>query len=192
MMDREIIEAIQKITGTQLNDPVGLVPCTVNSVDLAARTCDCTAIGGETANDIPDVELMAEVDDGFLLVPAVGSTVIVTYSKANVPFVSLFSAIDQVVIITGNSQVIIQNGLIQLNDGSYGGLVQVINLVQKLNNLENLVNDLVAKFNMHVHPGVQSGAGSTGPTVSLETGTLTPTEQADIENTEVTHGKLLQ
>ena len=60
-MDREIIEAIQKITGTQLNDPVGLVPCTVNSVDLAARTCDCTAIGGEAANDIPDVELMAEV-----------------------------------------------------------------------------------------------------------------------------------
>ena len=88
--------------------------------------------------------------------------------------------------------MIIQDGLIQFNDGSYGGLVQVINLVQKLNNLENLVNDLVAKFNMHVHPGVQSGAGSTGPTVSLETGTLTPTEQADIENTEVTHGKLLQ
>ena len=123
-----------------------------------------------------------------MLVPAVGSTVIVTYSKTNVPCVCLFSAIDQVVIITGNSQVIIQNGLIQFNDGSFGGLVKVVSLVEKLNNLENLVNDLIEKFNEHVHPGVQSGPGSTGPTAALETDMLTPTEQSEIENTAVKHG----
>jgi hypothetical protein len=191
-MDREIIEAIQKITKTQLADPVTVVGCTVNSVDLSQRSCDCTTIGGDTALDIPNVLLMPEVDDGFLLVPSINSTVFVTYSNRQVPYVVLFSAIDQVVFTCGNAQVIIQDGLIQLGDGSYGGLIQIQQLVVKLNNLETALNNLIQAFNTHIHPGVQTGSGSTPPPANTDSDSLKLTERADLENIVVTHGKQLQ
>lgn len=188
-MDREIIEAIQKITKTQFSDAVAFLPCTVNSVNIPARTIDCTPIGGDSGTEIPNVQLMAEVDDGLLLVPTMGSTVFVTYSTRNVPYVSLFSQVDQVLMISGSSSTSIADGLIQFNDGSYGGLVQVVNLVEKLNNLENLVNNLITTFNGHTHMGVQSGGDATLFPVILQNGTLSPTQRGDIENTVIVHGK---
>lgn len=78
---------------------------------------------------------------------------------------------------------------IQLLDGSLGGLVKVIDLTTKLNNLENLVNDLISKYNSHTHIlTLSSGTGTAAPTVTTETQTLTPTNRGDIENTNITHG----
>lgn len=191
MGDRDIEMAVRKLAGVDLNDNLALVACTVVSVDLDSRTCDCTPISGDAVTDIPNVQLMAELDDGFLIVPSVNSTVFVLYSTRHVPYVALFSQIDQIIMITGNSQVIIKDGLIQFNDGSYGGLIQIAQLVTKLNNLENTVNDLIKKYDLHTHTGVQAGAGISAPPVPLELETLTPTQQEELENTTVTHGKLL-
>lgn len=192
MSDRDIIEAIQKIAGRQLDDPVSVVACEVVSVDLSTRTCDCTTISENSAIDIPNVQMMAEVDDGFLLVPSLGSTVFVLYSTRNAPYIVLFSQIDQVVMIVGGSQVIIKDGLLQMHDGSFGGLIRITDLVAKLNNLENKFNDLTAKYNLHTHAGVSVGSGTTAPPIPIEAGTLTPTTREDLENTEVTHGKQLE
>jgi len=107
-----------------------------------------------------------------------------------VPFVAQFSAIDQALIISGNSQLSITDQKIQLNDGSYGGLIQIQKLITKINNLENLVNDLAAKFNTHSHIlTLTSGTGTAAPTAAPETNVLTPTQQTDIENPLITHGK---
>jgi len=127
---------------------------------------------------------------GLLFVPAIGSTILITYSTYNVPFVSQFSELSQVLLIAGSSQVSIVDGKLMFNDGSLGGLVEVAALVTKLNNLENLVNDLAAKFNSHTHIlTLSSGTGTAAPTAAPEATTLTPTQRADIENTTVTHGK---
>lgn len=88
-----------------------------------------------------------------------------------------------------NGNFNISSKAIKLLDGSLGGLVEVANLTTKLNNLENLVNDLISKYNIHTHIlTLSSGTGTAAPTVSLETGTLTPTVRGDIENTHITHG----
>jgi hypothetical protein len=189
MSSRAIQEAVQKLAGVQLRDEVYLVQCTVDSVDISKRSCTCTSVTGDAIGEIPDVQLMAAVDDGFLLVPAVGSTVFVTYSKRHSPVILLFSQLDQVLLVTGDSTVTLKNGLLQFNDGSYGGLIKINDLVSKINNLENLLNDLVSKYNTHTHTGVSTGGGTSGPTATQEASSLTPTKTSDIENSLITHGK---
>lgn len=207
MTNRQIIEAVQKMTGTQLSDNVRLLTATVDSVDEAKRTCIVTTVSSQGRVTIEGVQLMASVDDGFLLVPAIDSTVIVAYSTFNQPFISLFSGVDKVLLVAGENNASIQvdadgllleieqtkvqikDGEIQLNDGAMGGLVKVIELTQKLNNLENLVNGLIAKYNAHTHIlTLSTGTGTAAPTVTQETGTLTPTQRADIENDKIIQG----
>lgn len=187
-MSREIIEAIQKISGTQFNDNVKLLAASVVSVNESARTCVVTTTSSQASVTIENVQLMASVDDGFLLIPTIDSTVIVSYSTHNAPFITLFSSIDKVLIIVGNTQMKITDGLVQFNDGSLGGLVKITQLTNKLNNLENLVNDLAAKYNSHTHVlALSAGTGTAAPTTTTETTVLTPTAQADIEDTTIKH-----
>ena len=106
------------------------------------------------------------LSNGILLVPADSSIVVVAEINPNDYCIVLYSGIKS----------------IQFLDGTLGGLVEVMNLVTKLNNLETLLNGLIALYNAHVH------TANNTPTVSLETTTLTPTVRADIENTKITHG----
>lgn len=172
MSNTAVIQAIQQITKTRLSDKVYIAACTVNSVNVLARTCNCTAVDGKAEVDFPSVQLMAEVDDGELKIPTVGSTVLIAYSEYVLPFVLMYSSIDSIIFMGGD----------------LGGMVKVIDLTTKLNNLENLVNDLVEKYNSHVHSGVTTGGGVSGATDLIESTTLMPTDRADIENINITQG----
>ena len=205
-VERAIVESIQRITGTQLADKIAIYSATVDIVDLAARTCTVTTLSSQGEMTIEGVQLMASVDDGLLLVPVIDSTVIVTYTTFNKPFISLFSAIEKAVLIVGdnnvsfemdnlgilleiaNTKLSVKDGITQFNDGSLGGLVKIIDLTTKLNNLENKVNALLSAFNTHTHIlTLTSGTGTAAPTTSPVTGTLTPTVRGDIEDTKITH-----
>jgi hypothetical protein len=74
---------------------------------------------------------------------------------------------------------------IQLNGSNFDGLVKIQDLTTKLNNIENLLNQFIGIYNAHTH--AVSGTATLVPN-TLETQTLTPTQQADIENTTVKHG----
>lgn len=175
--DKQIEESIQKLAGTYLKDIVQIFLCTVDSVDQGNRQCDCTPIGSDSTTSLPGVLLCAENNNGLVVFPLVGSTVIVALSTRNTAFVLMYSDITKV----------------QFMDGSLDGMVKVIDLTTKLNNLENLVNDLISKYNNHVHVATlavsgASATGSTNPTLSVETTTLTPTQQSEIENKLITQG----
>lgn len=178
MSDRIIKECIEKLSGKSLTDQISMHLCSVDTVDADARTCDVTTLGGLS---IPGVLLMSEVDDGFFLLPGIGSTVIVQFSTRVPAFVLMFGNIDKVVFSSING--------VQFNDGKLGGLVRVMDLITKLNNLENAYNDLAAKFNSHTHLlTLTSGTGTAAPTAAPEATSLTPTQQSEIENTNITHG----
>ena len=180
-MSRKIIEAIEKLSGAN-KDHVSYVNATVDSVDLLNRNCDCTVVDGETEYDLPGVMLMAVLDDGILIEPVIGSTVKVIFSKKVEPCIVQYSEVNKITLITVDKVV--------FEDGSFGGLVKVGDLVTKLNNLENMINDFAGKFNSHTHIlTLTSGTGTAAPTVAPETTTLTPTERNDIENTKVIHGE---
>jgi hypothetical protein len=143
--------------------------CTVDSVDLTKRTCYCIPINEDA--DITEVRLMANIDNGFLLVPEVDSIVVVSFLSDSSAYVSLVSKVSE----------------IQLNGTNYDGLVKVQELTEKLNNLENLVNSLVVKYNAHTHIASSFGSPTTVPP-ALETTVLTPTIQTEIENTTIKQG----
>ena len=206
MSDRTLIESIRQIAGTYNRDNVHYIVAEVDSVDIGNRLCTVTTISGAESITIENVKLMPCVDDGLLLVPTVGSNVFIITSDYNQPFVAMVSEIDAAIITSGDVQITLQNGVvkivqnnlslqfsngkIQFNDGSYGGLVEIVNLVTKLNNLENLVNDLISKYNSHTHIlSLSTGTGTAAPTTTIETGILTLTQRGDIENTIITHGK---
>jgi hypothetical protein len=183
--EREIQEAVEKLSGTKGLDTVTVVECTVESVDVSARTCDCRTISGVP---VSGVRLMAEVDDGVLVLPVVDSVIIVMYTKSITPFVCQFSSIDRVLVITGDTTVEIKDGLIQFNDGSHDGLVKVADLVTKLNTLERDLNTLKAAFSSWVVVPSDGGAALKAAAGAWYGSTITETVQNDLENTKVTHG----
>ncbi len=106
MGDRTIEEAVKKLAGTHLKDDMHLVAATVITVDQALRTCTCTPIGGKAVTDLGNVQLMAEIDDGFLLIPAIGSTVLVMWSTKNVPYIAMYSQLQKAYLVTLNGIVL--------------------------------------------------------------------------------------
>lgn len=185
-------QMLLQAVGLHNKDIIEIFICNVDAVDENAFTCDCTTIGGDAPIQIPAVQLLAEVNDGVLYVPAIDSTVIIALSTRNKSFVILTSAVSKILFVIKNGGTFttfeMSAGLIKLNDGSFDGLVKVVDLVTKLNNLENTVNALISKYNVHAHTGVSTGSSASGPPAILDTDVLTPTVQADLENTEITHG----
>jgi hypothetical protein len=183
MSDRSIITAIQKISGTFTEDRVKMMVGTVDSIE--GNTCTCII---SDQMPLSGVQLQAAVCDGWLLVPSIGSTVVIMYSTRNDPFIALYSDIDRAYLQVGNSSIeLLKDGSITLNDGSDGGLVKGSPLVQKLNNLENKVNDLITTFNSHTH-GVVAVGSPTSVTTTPISGSLTPTTTSDIESQKITYG----
>ena len=189
MSDRTIKDAIHALSGVNL-DQVTIVSADVVSVNELSRTCVVDTTGQKGSVRLEGVQLMAAVDDGMLLIPLIDSTVLVAYSAYNTAFIIKYSALSKMLFITGNSSFNLIDGKTTFNDGSFGGMVQVANLTAKLNNIENLVNDLSGKFNSHTHAlALTSGTGTSAPTATGETTILQNTQRVDIENTTILHGK---
>lgn len=173
----QLAEAIQQLAGTKFLNVTTVALAEVVSVDVPGCTCKCKTLSGTTTADLITVSLMPEVEDGLLLVPEQGSTVIVGWNKELLPFIIMYSGLD--------SATFWVNNVITLKDGSLGGIPIVGVLVQALNDLQNKLNTLLTAYNTHTH--VESGT-ITGPPSALVTGTVPVTTRAQIENTNVIHG----
>lgn len=145
----------------------------VKAGSVAAGLCTVIPFDSEDVNgvgsEILEVRIQANPGNGIKPTPTDGSIVLIGEIAPFDYAILMYSALDSITFM----------------DGSLGGLVQVVALTTKLNNLENLVNDLISKYNVHTHP--VSGA-STGVPVIPEPTTLTPTVRANIENSKITHG----
>ena len=163
----------------------------VLTVDMASRTCSVLSYSDEVETEFTNVWLMPEIADGVLYKPTIGSTVIVQNNSNLQPYIVMWSAIDGVYYVVNNTTFSMTDGHTKFNAGSNGGLINVAPLVSKINALENLINDLITKYNTHTHPFVWVSPGATSTisaTTSLETGNIAPvTARADIEDTAVTH-----
>jgi hypothetical protein len=72
------------------------------------------------------------------------------------------------------------------NGGNNKGLVKLPELIDKLNAIENKVNDIITWTATHTHAGVTPGGGTSGVAVGV-TGTLTTTQEGDLENEKIKH-----
>lgn len=174
-----IANNIRELAGVNLVSHVYLCDAEVKSVDTETRTCDVALIGGKVSNVIT-VRLMASVDDGSLYIPTIGSTVVVTYSDFVKPYISQYSQIDSIVWLGGEHDGV--PIVIHPTDHNKG-------LLAKINRLENLLNDLITKFNTHTHVlTLSAGTGTAATTLTQQTTNITPiTQQADIEHQNIKH-----
>lgn len=187
MSDRSVKNAVQKLAGTFKEDTVQLIIGTVESVDEDKAICSV-----KIQNDVtlPNVSLQASICDGLLIIPVVDSTVYVLTSKYNTPLVIQWSDIDKFMLQVGDSYLEVNNdGSFQFNDGSFDGLVKVGELVKKINALENLLNGFITIYNSHTHTASSFGSPTTVPS-AIESQQISPiTQQQDIENDKIKHGK---
>lgn len=172
-----IADMIHKIANPTTTDKVRMFDANVESVDMDARTCEVTMLGGESSNVIT-ARLMASVNDGAIYKPTVNSTVIITMSDYVQPYVSCYSGIDEIIWLGGEYEgvPIVKHP----TDATKGLLV-------KIKAIEDKLNTLLSNYNTHVHTGVTTGGGSSGTTTSVVSGSLTPTVQADIQHPNITH-----
>jgi hypothetical protein len=177
--DRQIREAIEKMAGNKSQQNIKLVDCEVVSVDEDKRTCNVTVLSDNSEYDLENVRLMATVDDGILIIPKVGSIIIVAHNSKNVKYICQFSEIEKVLLITGDTIIEIKDGSVKFNDGSFDGFVKIKDLTNKLNEKVNLINAELLK--------IQTGIAAAGGTYSLTN--ITTFDKNDYENTKITHGK---
>lgn len=184
-------KSIQALAETaKLKDKPDVYYAEVDSVNEAARTCSCTLISGTSDISLTQVNLMAEVNDGLLRLPTVGSTVYILSTPGVTPWVDVFSELDKIFYVAGGGTFLIWKDGIELMGKKYGGIPEVEALVKQINAIENLLNDIISKYNSHTHIlTLSSGTGTAATTLTQETGTISPvTKRADLENTKVQHG----
>lgn len=170
----EISDTIQQLAGTFGRDIVEVIACTVKEVDVDTRTCTVVPIEGNAETEIAGVMIMAEVSDGIFPSPKIESTVIVGISSKKKTLILMYSEVEMLVLL----------------GGELGGIPKVIPLTEKLNAIEQDINDLKTIFLTTWTPVPSDGGAALKAAAATWAGfPLTETQREDIENTKITHGE---
>lgn len=166
----------------------------ITDVDQSSFTCTVKIGDSNDAVEFFEVPLrvMISKQASFIELPVINTNCLVMFRDANLgrPQIIMVDQTDELLITNNKTafnkdQLVLENGVATFDKGENAGMVLVIPLTQKLNNLEDKVNDIINQHNTHVHPGVSSGSSSTATTTQLVIGELTPTQQSEIENQKV-------
>lgn len=161
--------------------------CTVESVNENDFTCNLNPVDGSA--QIINVKLHGNIGDdkGLIMIPAIDSFVLATFTNKNSAFISLYSEIVKILINVGESAIEITDGRIMMNGGENYGLVKVEALTDRLKAIEEAFNTLLTTFKIHVHPVDIPHAITSVITPTPSQVDLPLTEQIQIENTKVQH-----
>lgn len=168
-MSEILREAIRSIVKDEFSEIYG-IPCVVDSVDETDLLCDCTPVNGDAT--FLDVRLQAGTGVGVVMIPKIGSVVMVQPINNQTGYISLYSQIES----------------IKLLNGSYGGLIKIDDIVNKLNTIESDINALKTAFSTWVVVASDGGAALKTITTSWSGQPLTQTQKIDLENALITHG----
>ncbi len=123
-----------------------LLRAIVSESEQTSYVCIVTAVNGATCDvkriqnnkEIKEVRLNATLkeNDGLVIIPKKDSTVLVTHIDGNKYFVSQFSEIEKITLNVKDK--------IEINGGTFGGMVKIEALNNRLKNLEQA-------FNNHTH-----------------------------------------
>jgi prolyl oligopeptidase PreP (S9A serine peptidase family) len=156
----------------------------VKSVSESTRTCVVTPSNG--GPDVLDVRLEADYTEGsntdskgFFVVPTVGSLVVITFMSKEEAFISAWTEI---------SNVVAKQTQWTFNDGVNDGMVKVIALTNRLNDLEALFDQLQTDFNTWAPVPSDGGAAlKVVLTAGYLTDSVPSSTKTEFENTKVKH-----
>lgn len=196
MSDISIPQATQQLSGTYGKSPVQVMLCTVQSASKADRTATVVPVT-DNLGAFP-VQLMSDVADGMLIIPATGSTVRVLLSELSTPCVIEYSEVSEVYIVTGGQLLRIYSGGLELDGTSFGGIMKVTPSVAAWNAIQDDINSLkqglialntaLAGSGSSPITGLTWSAAFTSSLATYAAQVLARTTQSQIENTKVKHG----
>jgi hypothetical protein len=160
--------------------PNQVVLAKVENVDAEGYACEVSIEGRPNRLKVRIRSVIDGSQEGVLILPKVGSFVLVGLinNNPNSNYIVSFSEVDDIWL---------QSPTIKLNGDANGGLVQIEYLLERLNSLEDILADLILKYDAHTHP-VPKPAGPTGLPAVLSAQAPGKTVRADLENDKVTHG----
>ena len=173
----KIVDTIRQMVKGEGDFEFNAIIGTVTSVDETQRICDVQPLMDDAAFLNVRLQGAEGLATGFVMIPKVDSYVIILPMDEFEACVVLTTEIDKILVDTE---------LTQFNGGSLGGLINIEDLVSKLNNLENRVNLLGEYMKTHVH--LDPVSGTTGIITPTPTYTnLGITDRDDLEDTKITH-----
>lgn len=175
----EISELIAQFVDKELSkERLYTVIGTATNVNETDRKCNFTPVGDEGGQF--DVRLQSAFTGilGVVLIPKENSIIGVSFLNRTAGFVSLTSELEKVLIDTS---------LTEFNGGDNGGLINVSDLVTKLNNLESDMNLLKAAFTAWVVVATDGGAALKATTAAWAAQILTTTVATELEDGKVKH-----
>lgn len=166
--ENKILEALRRIG----KNPASSFPAVVKAIYQDKDYCDCVDLNGVLYEDVRLRAAIGNHQEGIVIRPAVDSSVILSrLDNSDELFVSMFSAVDSIVI----------------DGGSNGGLVITPELRTQLGKLTARVDGIMDAINNGV-PG--SADGGAALLTSIKTGLATITDVEDftaIENEKIKH-----
>jgi len=166
----EIKEIIRKIAGTDVG---GDIFFNAKVIEVNGETCTIEYAGLQ----IDKVRLSAVVDgneNNLLIVPKKNSMVLVAdLSEGNL----------RDLVLMGWTEI----ESISINGGINEGLVKVLALTNKLNAIENSINDLKSVFSSWTPISNDGGAALKTAIATWMSSTLDVTNKADIQNEKIKH-----
>lgn len=195
---RNIIRQLAQPDG----ETVALV-CTVDAIDKAARSIDCTPINEGAPLLGVNLQANQEADFGLCLFPELGSYVVVGFvADGAAGVVLLTEKIESAEIVIGDSSAVldadglrldvgnisahIDKNAVTFNGGDLGGLVRVEDLTKRLNIIENDINKLKTAMAGWTPVPQDGGAALKAAAGSWFGSQLSPTKRDDYENKKIT------
>lgn len=168
-------------------ETVALV-CTVDAVDKSARTIDCSPINEGAPLLGVNLQANQEAKYGLCLFPEIGSFVVVGFIAGGAAGVVLLTEkIEAAEIVIGDTSAVMDADGITFNGGNFGGIVKVEDLTNRLNLIENDINELKTVFSSWVVAPQDGGAALKTAASSWCGSSLTPSQRGDYENSKVKH-----
>lgn len=191
-----VAELVQQLAGTYGISPVQVMTCEVTAVSSIERTCTVLPLTDNLESFA--AQLMADIDDGLLILPTVGSTVKIMLSEIITPTVIQYSAIDEILIVSGGAAIKIYSSGVELQGTDFGGVMKVTPSVKAWNDLQNDVNTLKTQLLALSNAltltgstpltGTSMGSALSTALASYWSSLLAITTEPQIENPKVKHG----
>lgn len=180
-----IRDAIKEIMRQEM--PPMSMACKVTAVDEERSVCDVEPVDGSA--EILDVLLLAEESDeiGMIKIPAVGSSVYVTFISKDLAFVSLIAELSKVSIKIKDLSLVIDEREIQLNGDDLGGIVKAKELKTQLDKNSDAIDKILNAINTSI-TGVGDGGALLQTQMKLKIAGAKTADLSDIENEKVKHG----
>lgn len=181
----------------------------VRAVDADAKTCEVLPFGAENTAPIKGVRLQAKVDDGgtdgILLLPAVGSDVIVAHlgNDTAEAYVAMFTRVERIAVKGGGgldisidleqnkidikaSRISVEADKITLNGGNNGGTANVPQIRAAIETLKLNFETLKAAIQAApVFPG--DGGATFKASLALAVSALQPPDTSGFEDSKIVH-----